>query len=54
MSPHKIISFIKSFIRIFGYFALGIAFGDNTTGFEAAMILIASEVLGIVEEIGEK
>jgi len=54
MSTHKKISFAKSFIRIFGYFALGLAFGDNTMGFAAAMILVASEVLGIVEEIGEK
>ncbi len=54
MSTHKQISFAKSFIRIFGYFALALAFGNNTTGFVAAMILIASEILGIVEEVGEK
>jgi len=54
MSTHKIISFAKSFIRIGGYFALAEAFGLNIMGFAAALILIASEVLGIVEEIGEK
>lgn len=54
MSTHKLISFVKSFIRIFGYVVLGMAFGDNTTGFAAAAILVMSEVLGIVEEIGEK
>lgn len=54
MSTHKKISFAKSFIRIFGYYGLGMAFGDNVAGFVAAWILVASEVLGIVEEIGEK
>jgi len=54
MSTHKQISFAKSFIRIFGYFALALAFGNNATGFVAAMILIASKILGIVEEVGEK
>jgi len=54
MSPHKKISFAKSFIRIFGYFALGIAFGINVMGYTAAMILVVSELLGIIEEIGEK
>ncbi len=54
MSTHKAISFIKSFIRILGYVALAIAFGDNVMGYAAAVILVLSEVLGIVEEIGEK
>ena len=54
MSTHKIISFVKSFIRIFGYVALSQAFGDNVTGYAAAAVLVLSEVLGIVEEIGEK
>ena len=54
MSTHKTISFVKSTIRIFGYFGLMLAFGDNVTGFFAGLVLIGSEIMGIVEEVGEK
>lgn len=54
MSTHKKLSFIKSFIRMLGYVGLSVAFGDNVAGFIAAWVLVGSEVLGIVEEIGEK
>lgn len=42
---HQIISFVKSGIRIFGY---GLLFVDVPT---AAVVLILSEVVGIVEEL---
>jgi hypothetical protein len=54
MSTHKKISFAKSTIRIFGYWGLALAFGDNPVGYFAALVLITSEVLGVIEEIGEK
>ena len=54
MSLHKKISFIKSAVRIFGYFGLMVAFGDNVTGFFAGFVLVVSEIIGIVEELGEK
>ena len=43
---HQTISFIKSGIRIFGYILL-----FPVSAF-AALVLIVSEVVGIVEEIG--
>lgn len=54
MSLHKKISFVKSVIRIFGYFGLMLAFGLNVTGYLAGGVLIVSEIVGIVEELGEK
>jgi hypothetical protein len=54
MSIHKKISFVKSTIRIFGYFAICTAFPDNPMAFFAAFILVISEAIGIVEELGEK
>ena len=42
---HQIISFIKSSIRIFGYLALPFNIGI------AAVILILSEIIGILEEL---
>ena len=50
---HKTISFIKSAIRIIGYFALIVAFPTNPDMFIAGCILILSEVIGIIEEVGE-
>lgn len=46
MFSHQTISFIKSGIRIVGYVLLPF----NLVG--AAIVLVASELLGIVEEIG--
>jgi hypothetical protein len=43
---HQTISFIKSAIRIIGYIALPISI------IAAAMLLILSEIVGVVEEIG--
>jgi len=54
MSTHKKISFIKSTIRIFGYFGIWIAFPDNPTAFLVGLVLIVSEVIGILEEAEEK
>jgi hypothetical protein len=54
VSTHKKISFVKSTIRIFGYFGLMVAFGDNVTGYFAGGVLVVSELIGIVEELGEK
>lgn len=44
---HQSISFVKSGVRILGYLCLGIIH-PTTAG-----ILIASEVIGIVEELGQ-
>lgn len=54
MSTHKILSFIKSTIRIFGYVTLSLAFPLNEMIFFAAVILVFSEVIGVIEEVGEK
>jgi hypothetical protein len=54
MSLHKKISFVKSAVRVLGYFGLMVAFGDNVTGYFAGVILVVSELIGIVEELGEK
>jgi hypothetical protein len=54
MSNHKTISLIKSGLRILGY-ALGVtAFFHNDLAAGAFLILIWSEILGIMEEAGEK
>lgn len=53
MSTHKKISFVKSAVRIFGYFGLWIAFPDNPMAFFTGLVLVVSEVIGIIEEIGE-
>jgi hypothetical protein len=53
MSLHKKLSFIKSAIRIAGYFAIWVAFPDNPMAFFAGVILVISEVIGIIEEIDE-
>lgn len=54
MSTHKKISFIKSTIRIFGYFIGATALGDNVAMFAAFVVLAVSEVIGIIEEVDEK
>jgi hypothetical protein len=51
---HQKISFIKSGVRIAGYLVLGyiaIGFGIPPLGV-AAGLLVLSEVLGIIEEVG--
>lgn len=54
---HKVISYWKSGIRIFGYGALlGAAFSDSAHGVAlhigiGAVVLVVSEVLGIAEEV---
>lgn len=53
MSLHKKISFIKSTVRMLGYFAGILGAGLNVVMFYAFVILMISEVIGIVEEIGE-
>jgi hypothetical protein len=45
---HQTISFVKSGIRIFGYICLL----DSLS--LAAFVLIVSEVIGVLEEVGEK
>lgn len=48
---HQTISFIKSFVRIVGYvLMIPLSFGLLTP---AALVLVASEVIGILEEFGE-
>ena len=54
MSLHKKISFLKSAVRIGGYFIGAFAFVHNTPAFIAFYVLIVSELIGIVEELGEK
>ena len=49
---HQTLSFIKSGIRIAGYFALAAPTGTPPIVFVAVVLLVLSEVLGIVEEIG--
>ncbi len=46
MSKHKKISFVKSGIRIAGYFYV--------LHWQAGLLLVIAEILGIIEEIGEK
>jgi hypothetical protein len=53
MSIHKKISFVKSAVRIFGYFGLWVAFPDNPMAFFAGLILVISELIGVLEELGE-
>jgi len=45
---HQTISFIKSAVRLVGYFLLPISL------YAAALVLLGSEFLGIVEEIGHE
>lgn len=52
VSLHKTLSFVKSGIRILGYFALWLAFPNNEMALPA-FILIISEIIGIIEEVGE-
>jgi hypothetical protein len=68
MSKHKKLSFLKSGIRILGYIlgmlasvGCGIVGSTSLDSIDGAMvlfiafaILIVSEVIGIVEEFGEK
>ena len=56
MSLHKKISFFKSGIRILGYVIGAIASVHSHDMFMhwAFVILVASEVIGIIEELGEK
>lgn len=53
MSPHKKISFVKSGIRILGYILGGLAFKNEPLA-AAFFVLVISEFIGILEEIGEK
>lgn len=54
MSVHKKISFVKSAVRIAGYVLGILAFPFSFFGQVAFVVLIASEVIGVYEEIGEK
>lgn len=54
MSLHKKISFVKSAVRIVGYVLLIVAFPYSFFGQLAGVVLIASEGIGIIEELGEK
>jgi len=54
MSLHKKISFVKSAIRIIGYFGGMIAFNHQIVALSAFAVLVVSEVIGIIEELGEK
>ena len=53
MNIHTAVSFLKSTVRIAGYFALMVAFSGNPDVFVAGCILIVSEIIGILEEVGE-
>jgi len=50
---HKNISFIKSAIRLIGYFLGLIAFPGGLIA-AAFFVLIISEAVGIIEELNEK
>ena len=50
---HKKISFVKSAVRIVGYFMGLVAFHHTLLG-GAFYVLILSEMVGIIEELGEK
>lgn len=54
MSKHKIISFIKSGIRIVGCFVAIMAFDGNLLAFHAFLFMAIAEVAGIIEELYEK
>lgn len=54
MSLHKKISFYKSAVRLVGYILGMAAFWNNTLAFVAFAVLFISEVIGVVEELGEK
>jgi len=60
MSLHKKISFIKSTIRLFGYAvgAFSTVHSDDpflaTVLFYAFVVLFVSEIIGVIEELGEK
>jgi hypothetical protein len=54
VSIHKVISFVKSTIRLLGYFVFWMAFLDNPTAFLAFIILTVSEMLGVIEKVEEK
>jgi hypothetical protein len=49
---HQTISFVKSFFRLVGYALIPGAVVNPTVCIVAAMVLIFSEILGVVEEIG--
>ncbi len=54
MSYHKIISFIKSIVRILGYLCLFLAIYNIKLVAIGALILALAEFLGIAEEWREK
>ena len=53
MMTHKRISFVKSGVRIFGYLIVVMSY-PRTYLAGAFVFLIFSEVVGILEELGEK
>ena len=53
MSLHKKISFVKSAIRILGYGLLAYVWPTYFM-WVVAIVLILSEIIGIIEELGEK
>jgi hypothetical protein len=54
MSIHKLLSYLKSAVRVIGYYACALAFGDNMIGFFGCIILIVAEIFGFFEEMDEK
>lgn len=50
LTQHTVISYIKSTIRIAGYIAIAFAAPELLS---ASVLLVASEVVGIIEEIGQ-
>lgn len=50
MLNHKTKSFLKSAVRILGYVLLGFASAILVL---PAIVLVASEIIGIIEEFGE-
>jgi hypothetical protein len=55
VNEHQAISFIKSTVRILGYvIGAGAAWGlDYVWFFWAFVVLVASEIIGVIEEVGE-
>jgi hypothetical protein len=54
MSKHKIISFVKSGIRIVGCVSGMIAFDGNFLALHAFALMLVAEIAGVIEEKYEK
>ena len=51
-SEHAVISYVKSGVRILGYFLLGCVGHQHPCIVAAAVLLTLAEIIGIIEEFG--